>query len=156
MNNWSKKKIKQILILVISIIAFNCDLNNNNSNIIMSTYGDNESHRAGENCMECHKSGGDAGIVFSIAGTIYHSNSNIVYPNVSVNLFPDINFNGIPVEIFEVDGKGNFYSSIPIDWQNGLYTSVSSVSQIKRMNSTIFDGSCNHCHGEDIPHINVE
>ena len=156
MNNWSIKKIKQILILVISIVAYNCDLNNNNSNIIMSTYGDNESHRAGEKCMECHKIGGDAGIVFSIAGTVYHTNSDLVFPNTSVNLFTEMDLLDIPMEIFEVDGKGNFYSNIPIDWQNGLFTSVSSGSQINIMNSTIFDGSCNHCHGVDIPHINIE
>ena len=156
MNNWSIKIIQQILILVISIIASNCDLNKNNSNSIMSTYGSIDSHRAGEDCMECHKSGGDAGIVFSIAGTIYHTNSNIVFSNTSVTLFDDIDVNNIPLEIFEVDGKGNFYSNIPIDWQNGLFVSVSIANQVKRMNGTIFDGSCNHCHGVDIPYINIE
>ncbi len=142
--------------LVISIITFNCDLNNTTSEIIVSTFGNMDSHQAGENCMECHKIGGQAGLIFSIAGTVYNSNLNIVYPNVRINIFSDIELNDIPVEIVEVDGKGNFYSNIPIDWQNGLFVSVSSSNQIKSMNGSIFDGSCNRCHGVDIPHINIE
>ena len=150
------EKILKILTLVISIFAYNCDLNNTTSEIIASVYGSMDSHKAGENCMECHKSGGDAGIAFSIAGTVYDTNLNIVFPNTIVNLIADIDINDVPVEIIEVDGKGNFYSNTPIDWQNGLFTTVSSGNQIRIMNGIIFQGSCNNCHGVSIPHINIE
>ena len=148
-------KISQTLLLVFSIIACSCDVNNT-TDIIISTHGSTESHREGEGCMECHINEGDAELWFSIAGTVYDTNLNIPYPNTIVNIFSDIDINDIPIEVLEVDGKGNFYSNIPIDWQNGLFASVSSNNEIKNMNGIIFNGSCNSCHGVMIPYINVE
>ncbi len=148
-------KISQILLLVVSIIAGSCDVNNT-GDIIISTHGSTESHSEGKDCMECHNSGGDAGLWFSIAGTVYDTNLNKPYPNTIVNIFSDIDINDIPTEVLEVDGKGNFYSNVPIDWQNGLFVSVSSNNEIKNMNGINFTGSCNSCHGVTVPYINVE
>jgi len=148
--------ISQSLFLVFTIIVFGCNLKNDNSNLVMSTYGSTKSHNVGEDCMRCHISGGDTGLEFSIAGSVYDSNLNIPYPNVTIVLFSDSDLSSIPLETLEVDSKGNFYSNIPIDWQNGLFASVSNNNNIRNMNSTIFEGSCNSCHGSSISNINIE
>ncbi|MBU0529502.1 hypothetical protein KKF86_07080 [bacterium] len=149
-------KISKSLLLIITIIVFGCDINKNISDIVISTYGSTKSHNVGKDCMACHINGGEAGFGFTIAGSVYDSNLNIPYPNVLITLFSDIEISDTPIEVIEVDGKGNFYSNIPIDWQNGLFASVSSDTEIRNMNAPIFDGSCNSCHGLTSAYINVE
>ena len=150
-------KILQSSFVIFVFIAFDCDLNKDTSNIIMSNYGSMDSHNVGEDCMQCHKSDGEAGLEFSIAGSVYDSSLNRPYPNVLITLLSDIDINDIPEEVIEVDGKGNFYSNMPINWQNGLLASVSNNNQIRNMIGINSDGSCNSCHnGIDLPHINIE
>jgi hypothetical protein len=70
------KKINSILISLFlvstSLIVFNscekeeaCDEDN------ISEQGDDESHNMGQNCMQCHKLGGEGEGCFVVAGTVY-------------------------------------------------------------------------------------
>ena len=82
-------KIEQSLFIVFTMMIFGCNINNDKSNLVISTYGNTISHNVGEDCMECHLNGGDAGLEFSIAGSVYYSNLNIPYPNVKIFIFND-------------------------------------------------------------------
>lgn len=150
-----RKKYLFILSLL-PILLFNCDIGKNNSDIIRSVYGSTDSHNAGEDCIECHDKNGDTNIEFSIAGTIYRTNTDQAYPNVLLNLYNSVDIEDIPIETIEVDGKGNFYSNIPIDWQIGYYASITSDYQMRMMNGIVYNGSCNFCHGVNVALINIE
>lgn len=124
---------------------------------MISQHNDDESHKNGQDCMRCHKSGGDGEGWFVTAGSVYNSNKQTPYPNATVKLYTDAVGTGTLIGSIEVDGKGNFYSTENIDFGNGLYTTVTgSDGKVKTMNGTISNGACNSCHGNSTDNIWVE
>jgi hypothetical protein len=122
------------------------DENGDNKNM-SSSFNENESHNAGQNCMACHKSGGSGEGWFAVAGTVYNASGAAVSPNATVKLYTGPNGTGSLVKTIEVDGKGNFYTTGAIDFGTGLYVSVTGKSgNVSTMNSSITTGQCNSCH----------
>ena len=139
--------IKLLVITTIAIIGFqSCEEENGNETKI-SYNNSTESHKAGQDCMTCHKSGGSGEGWFTVAGTVYDESKEQVKPNVIVKLYSGTNGTGDLVATIEVDGKGNFYTTEKINFDNGLYTLVESNTDIQHMTSSITAGSCNSCHG---------
>ena len=56
----------------------------------------------------------------------------------------------------EGDANGNFYTTDPIDFSEGLFTSVQGTGIVHEMSSKIFNGQCNSCHGSSTDRIWAE
>jgi len=121
--------------------------NENNGETKISSYSSSESHNMGENCMNCHISGGEGEGYFTAAGTVYDNNQNSTYPNATVKLYSEPNGGGSLIATLQVDKKGNFYTTQSINFGNGLYVSVEGNNSTKTMGSSITMGKCNSCHG---------
>ena len=113
----------------------------------ISSHGQSDSHNMGQNCMNCHKSGGSGEGWFTVAATVYDSLQTTPLPNATVRLYTSANGGGTLKYTIEVDAKGNFYTTAPIDWGNGLYPSVQGANGTHYMSSAINTGNCSSCHG---------
>ena len=148
-----KKEILTILIVAVMVlIAFqSCEDEGNETKI--SSYNSDESHKAGQDCMICHVSGGDGEGWFTVAGTVYDSVQTSALPNAIVKLYTGSNGAGDLVATVEVDQNGNFYTTKVIDFGTGLYTLVEGNTTTKNMYSSITSGKCNNCHGASTDRI---
>jgi len=157
MNN--RKLILMLGVLVLSLfVSCEKEENENGENKDMSSrYNENESHNAGQNCMSCHKSGGQGEGWFMVAGTVYNSAKTAVYPNATVKLYTGPNGTGTLVKTIEVDGKGNFYTTADMNFGSGLYTTVTGTTgNVSKMGASISTGQCNSCHGSSTGKISAE
>ncbi|HMB41013.1 MAG TPA: hypothetical protein VKM37_03475 [Balneolaceae bacterium] len=130
-------------------IFYSCESTNSGvgGSEVISAYNSSESHRAGENCMNCHISSGSGDGVFSVAGTVYNESRSSPLPNSTIRLYSAPDAESDPLYVIEVDAKGNFYTTENIDFGEGLYTSVQGPSAEIFMESIVTNGSCNSCHG---------
>ena len=141
------RKIILIIFLLFSASIFTaCDDEDGDEKKI-SYYDGKESHRAGEDCMNCHYNGGSGEYWFQIAGTVYDSTLTNTYPGATVKLYSEPSGGGELKNRIEVDAFGNFYSTEQIDFGNGLYAVVEGDELSKSMLSAITTGRCNSCHG---------
>ena len=150
-----KRNFLNILILsiIIAVVFQSCEKEEFENETKISSYDSKESHKAGQNCMDCHKSGGSGEGWFTIAGTVHDSMKTSTFPNATVKLYTGSNGTGILMANIQVDGYGNFYTTENVDFGSGLYTSVEGTSITKYMNSTITTGQCNSCHGASTDRI---
>jgi hypothetical protein len=133
-----------------------CEKENGNETLISSN-NDDESHKMGENCMNCHVQGGSGEGWFNVAGTLYNSAQTSTYPNGTVKFFAEPNGVGTAIKEVEIDSKGNFYTTENIDFGNGLYVGVFGTNgEQKFMVTTVSTGACNSCHGITTDKIWIE
>jgi hypothetical protein len=111
-----------------------------------SKTGSSASHNAGRNCMDCHKPGGGEAPVWKVAGTVYNNALTATNSNATVKLYTGPDGTGTLKATFQVDAKGNFYTSSTIDFTGGLYPSVTGATSTNSMSSSITSGACNSCH----------
>ena len=121
--------------------------------IVISDYGDDDSHNKGMDCMTCHIPGKGAEGNFSVAGSIYNTS---IYQNTDVILSTEADAQGEIVAIVKVDALGNFYTTQTIDFGQGLYTTVRSGNRDLNMQGKISSGNCNSCHGNNGMMIDLE
>lgn len=112
-----------------------------------SSYNSSSSHNMGQNCMNCHKSGGAGEGWFNLAGTVYDSLLTSTYANATLKLYTGPNATGTLKYTIQVDSKGNFYTTDHIDFTGGLYPVMVGNTTAKYMGSAITMGQCNSCHG---------
>ena len=120
-----------------------------------STYGSTESHNTGQNCMNCHQEGEGGEGWFTVAGTVYDSTKTNPFKNATITLVANRNGTAFQYTI-EGDANGNFYTTDPIDFSEGLFTSVQGAGIVHEMSSKIFNGQCNSCHGSSTDRIWTE
>jgi len=148
------------LLIMTALLSSGCDGggggDSDGGSELTSTLGDNDSHRAGQDCQRCHRSGGSGDGVFTIAGTVFDGdNPSVVKPNVIVRLFALPDQSSALIEEIEVDAKGNFYTTAPIPYGAGLFAvlvdgPVSSPFMMAPV--TASEGACNSCHdGNAVP-----
>jgi cytochrome c553 len=143
-------KIKIVLgiaCIVASLIATQSCKKNNSSETNISATGGNKSHNMGQNCMNCHKSGGQGEGWFNLAGTVYTSSMSSTFSNAIVKLYTGPNATGTLKYTINGDAKGNFYTTETIDFGAGLYPVVQGTNSTNKMSSAIITGQCNSCHG---------
>jgi hypothetical protein len=141
-------------IILMMFLLSGCD-ENENETVVSSNQG-TDSHRMGENCMNCHKSGGEGEGWFVVAGTVYAANLADIQTDGLVKLYTGANGSGTLRATIAVDGKGNFFTTNSIDFTGGLYTTVTSKSgNVSYMNSPVTNGKCNACHGSTTDKIVV-
>jgi hypothetical protein len=134
------------------IFLLSCE-NENGNESVSSSYGSNGSHKMGQNCMNCHHSGGSGKGWFTIAGTVYDSLKTNVYSNATIKFYSGPNATGDLKYTVEGDALGNFYTTQNIDFGEGLYTSVGGDDKTQFMISKVTSGPCNSCHGSTIDKI---
>jgi hypothetical protein len=130
-----------------TLVVASCEKEEGENETKISSYNSDESHKSGENCMNCHTSGGSDEGWFTVAGTVYESDSNTPYPNATVRLYTGPGGTGDLKATVEVDLLGNFYTTESIDFGEGLYTAVQGAGEARHMTTTISHGACNSCHG---------
>lgn len=131
-------------VFTIMIVAAGCEKENETK---ISRHNSNESHNNGQNCMSCHKSGGQGEGHFNVAGSVYDSLQVSHQPNGTVKLYTGPDGTGVLKYTIEVDAKGNFYTTENIDFGSGLYPSVVGTAGIQHfMSTTTTTGACNSCH----------
>jgi len=139
--------VKTFLLLFAVTALFSCEKEDMENETKISTYGSADSHNTGQNCMECHKSGGDGEGWFTAAGSVYNSALTSPYANGTINLTTEVRNTGITKASIEIDQNGNFYTTEPISFADGLYVSVTGASgTTKYMSQKITTGQCNSCH----------
>jgi len=128
----------------------------------MSRHGDDESHNQGQNCMQCHRAGGQAvnaietEKMWNIGGTVFSSDGISPNPNGYVYLFTKANGQGELKYTLEVDALGNFYTNQIIDFRPGLFPYVTGgFGGSAHMSTALTTGACNSCHGVSTPRITI-
>ena len=137
-----------VFAIALVMIIQSCGREGGNSTNVSQT-GGTSSHKTGQNCMNCHCSGGEGSGWFNAAGTVYTADSSSTYANVVVKLYtaPDSLGNQVLVTTINGDAKGNFYTTASINFGSGLYPVVVGAHGTKYMTATITQGACNGCHG---------
>lgn len=145
-------------ILIFTLVFVSCEKEEFGENeTIISRHGDTESHNNGQNCMNCHTSGGTGEGWFTVAGSVYEPINSSPYPNAKIELYTEPNGSGTFIKMIEVDGKGNFYTTEYIDFANGLYIILSDANgNAINMVSAVSTGQCNSCHGETTDKIMIK
>jgi len=154
-----KSKVFLMMLVLMFSVLVSCENDgdeNGGNKDMSSSFNENESHNAGQNCMSCHKSGGEGEGWFTVAGTVYNASKTAVYPNATVKLYTGPDGTGTLVKTIEVDGKGNFYTTADVNFGSGLYTTVTGTTgNVSKMGASITTGQCNSCHGSDIGKISA-
>jgi len=150
----SRFTIPALIIFSSVFIMQSCDdeneLGENETKI--SRYNEDESHNAGQNCMDCHFQGGSGEGWFNIAGTVYDSLKAAVYPNATIRFYTGPAGTGSLKYTVEVDALGNFFTTEDIDFGDELFTSVEGTTE-QFMISPVSMGECNSCHGTSVERI---
>ncbi len=113
----------------------------------VSFSGGSKSHNFGQNCLNCHKSGGEGEGCFNVAGSASNSalTSNLTGGTIKLYTGPD--GTGTLKYTISIDSKGNFYTTEAIDY-SGLYPAIEGTSgTTSYMSSSLNTGACNSCHG---------
>lgn len=113
----------------------------------ISIAGDDDSHNQGQNCMQCHKNGGEGEGCFVVAGTVYDSLQTSTVQSGLIEFYTEPNGGGQKMKTIEIDSKGNFFTTDQFTFE-GLYPVVTSPTGNKQyMGTTLTSGQCNSCHG---------
>jgi hypothetical protein len=113
----------------------------------ISEAGGDDSHNFGQNCLNCHKSGGEGEGCFSVAGSISNQALSSSLSVGTVKLYTAANGGGILKYTIQIDSKGNFYTTESIDVA-GLYPAATGSDGTPHyMSSSLSSGACNSCHG---------
>ncbi len=142
------KRIALFFIMVMGIILTqSCEKDEENENETkISSYSSSESHNNGQNCMNCHVSGGKGEGWFVVAASVYDSTKTNPYPGATIKLYTGQNGTGTLKATIEVDQKGNFYTTASLDFGAGLYPTIVGKNSTQHMSSSTTTGQCNSCH----------
>ena len=153
-----KKIILSALTLAIAgaliLSQTSCEKEGSSESNISTTNG-NRSHNMGQNCMNCHKNGGQGEGWFTAAGTMYKPDLMTLQPNTTVYLYSGPNGTGSLVATLNVDAKGNFFTTDAINFSGGLYPATKGPSgSMHYMSQVTRTGACNGCHnGSTTDHL---
>ncbi|MBP7496760.1 MAG: hypothetical protein KA792_03755 [Bacteroidales bacterium] len=144
-------RLLPLFLFFIPLLFYFCN-KANESNI--SKNNESRSHNLGRNCMDCHIKKGKGEGWFTVAGTVYDSTCSIIYPNGFINLCYEKGNIKSTFARFDVDMKGNFFTTEKINMSKAFYPCVTSPSgNTIFMTSGITTGQCNSCHNHTISRI---
>lgn len=113
-------------------------------------------HNAGNNCLVCHKSGGQGDGIFTAGGTVYKTGTTTGVSGATIKLYANADGSGTPVVTMTSNESGNFYTKNSINFGTGLFVKVTSANGTTSMGSSITQGACNGCHGIVTDKISVQ
>lgn len=118
---------------------------------LISGYGEDESHNPGKICADCHYQAGRAEGWFTLAGTAYGN-----FSRGEVYLYTGPQGTGQLVDQVLIDRIGNFYTTEPIDYTQGLYAAIKDRNgNFKYMPTQLVSGQCNLCHGKSAKQLTL-
>jgi hypothetical protein len=136
------------------LMLTSCEKEGEGENETVISYNRNtESHNEGQNCMSCHRQGGEGEGWFNVAGTIYTEAGNTTNPNGLVELYTGPGGTGTLAYRIEVDARGNFYTTEDIQFGSGLYPVAVGSGAKKYMSDPVTSGQCSSCHGDSTDKI---
>lgn len=140
--------IALVLLFGITLIIASCEQSGCSKSLVSSYYSD-ESKRMTGNCMNCHSPNGGAGAgCFRVGGTAFDSiPGDSAVSGAVVKLYTQPNGGGELVATLPVDRSGNFYTTSPVSFGNGLYPAIISKTGTRYMPNAAITGACNSCHG---------
>jgi len=99
--------------------------------------------------MDCHSpNGGASAGCFRVGGTAYDSiPGDSAVQNSVVKLYTQPNGGGELVVTLQVDQSGNFFTTSPVSFGNGLYPAIISKTGTRYMPTPAVSGACSSCHG---------
>jgi hypothetical protein len=113
----------------------------------ISSNGSDDSHNFGQNCLTCHKSGGEGKGCFNAAGSVYNTALSAHLSSGTVKFYTQPNGGGTLKYTVAIDSKGNFYTT-ESNTYTGLYPAITGPNGTTNyMSTTIGSGACNSCHG---------
>ena len=122
--------------------------------IVISKKNGITSHFFALNCMTCHKNfrNAEKNGRFTAAGSVYDEARARIHKNPVIKLYTEPKAQGKLMATINGDKFGNFFTTENIDFtRNGLYPvlygSPTAAESIKYMETPIFKGDCNSCHG---------
>ncbi len=136
-----------VLIVFSAFVVQSCE-QSGCGNAHTSSYNAHESQKMTGNCMGCHNPNGGGSGCFRVGGTAFDSiPGDSAVRNAVVKLYTQPNGGGELVVTLQVDQSGNFYTTSPVSFANGLYPAITSTTGTRYMPSAAFTGACNSCHG---------
>lgn len=156
-TNMSKNTLLLLTIFIAFplVALFSCNHAKQHTDNI-SQHGKSHSHNMGQNCMSCHKKGGNGDGWFYIAGTAYSNSGTNYAQDVTLLMYTEPDGAGIVKHTVEGDSKGNFYTTDIIGFGNGLYPAIVYNNDTSFMSGSISHGACNSCHGVSTNKITVD
>jgi cytochrome c553 len=131
-----------LILIIVSCKQSGC------SNSHVSTYNSHESQKMTGNCMGCHSPNGGGSGCFRVAGTAFDSiPGDSAVKGAIVKLYTQPNGMGELIVTLQVDSSGNFYTTSPVSFGNGLYPAIISKTGTRYMPTATITGACNSCHG---------
>ena len=155
MHSARSRVLAGVLTVVVAMVLTACD-SGEDDEAKVSRSGTSESHNAGKNCMTCHSPGGSGEYVFSVAGTVYKPDLVSVHPGSVIRFHSAVDGGGNLVASIEVDDKGNFYTTEPVNLTAGPFASAEGTAATRYMQTSLSAGACNGCHGVTTSVISVE
>ena len=146
MNNKINLLVSSFFLVGIGFISLNsCEKSGCHEKNI-SAAGGSKSHNKGQNCMNCHYSGGEGEGCFTAAGTVYNSALTSTLNGGTIEFYTQPDGGGTLKKSVAVDSKGNFYTTESFDVQ-GLYPVLKTTTgNAYYMGSALSNGQCNSCH----------
>jgi mono/diheme cytochrome c family protein len=147
-----KVRFLRILVLFfLSVFVVSCShYDEINADIEESESGDDESHKAGQNCGSCHNSAGHEAVReggwWTVSGTVF-TTAGKAQKNAVIELWEKPNKQGKLVKRLVVDDLGNFYTNQILPLSAGVYPTITVGSNSLSMTQAFVGGSCNSCHG---------
>ncbi len=143
-----------ILTVFSAFVIQSCEENGCSKGYDSNAEGDESKKMVGD-CMNCHSPNGGAGGCFRVGGTAFDSISGSgATQGAVVKLYTQPNGAGDLIITLTVDRSGNFFTTTPVAFGNGLYPMIISGTGIKRyMPNPTTIGACNSCHGSINPKI---
>jgi len=142
------KRIVNLIMLPLGfgLLFFACEKEGACDEYNVSQSNGSKSHNFGDNCMQCHQSGGEGEGCFVAAGSV--KNAALTAPATSgqVEFYTLPNGGGTLKYTVQIDAKGNFYSTEAMTL-TGLYPAIKNATGTMYMGSALSTGACNSCHG---------
>lgn len=136
-----------VFLATILIFTFPSCKKNKCGDTNVSFSGGSKSHNFGQNCLNCHKSGGEGEGCFNVAGSASNSALTSNLTGGTIKLYTGAGGTGTLKYTIQIDSKGNFYTTESIDY-SGLYPAITGTSgATSYMSSSLNTGACNSCHG---------
>jgi hypothetical protein len=132
--------------MLFAVVLFSCEKEGACDEYNVSEINGDDSHNFGNNCIQCHQSGGEGEGCFNVAGSV--KNNLLTAPATSgqVEFYTLPNGGGTLTYTVPIDSKGNFYSTEAMS-VSGLYPAIKNATGTMYMSSTLSSGACNSCHG---------
>lgn len=143
--------MKRILSLIpitmlFAVVLFSCEKEGACDEYKVSQSNGDDSHNFGNNCMQCHKAGGEGEGCFVAAGSVKNAALTAPVTSGQVEFYTEANGAGTLKYTIQIDAKGNFYSTEAMTL-TGLYPAIKNANGTHYMGNSLSTGACNSCHG---------